>query len=71
MRAGLELTTHEVDRIASLRDEKGPTKREVVPISYEIFDPLGLFASIKIEIPLQLLTKAGLEWDEPLARLTG
>ena len=37
MRTGLELTTHEVDRIVSLRDKKRPTKREDVPISHEIF----------------------------------
>ena len=66
MRTGLELTTHKVDRIASLGYEKKLTKSQVVPLSYEIFVPLGLFAAIKIRIPLHKLTKADPEWDEPL-----
>ena len=63
MRTGLELTTHEVDRIASLGYEKKLTKSQVVPLSYEIFIPLGLFAAIKIRIPLHKLTKADLECE--------
>ena len=35
---------------------------------YKIFDPLGLLApiTIKFKILLQKVTRAGLEWDNPL-----
>ena len=37
-------------------------------IIYKIFDPLGLLApiTIKFKILLQKVTRAGLEWDEPM-----
>ena len=68
MRTGMEQKIHEVDRIASLMDEKKLIRRQVVSTSYKIFDPFDLLApiTIKSKMLLQKLTKGDLQWDEPL-----
>ena len=52
----------------ALLDWRRQTGREVVSIIYRNFDPIGLLApiAIKLMILLQKLSKAGVEWDQPL-----
>ena len=47
--------------------DASPTKRNIISLVVRFFDPLGVLSPITVRFKLQLLCKAGVDWDEPLS----
>ena len=58
----------DVSEVVDQVDVHSPTKRSVVGVVSQFYDPIGLLSPVIIvfKVFLQELTKAGMNWDEPL-----